>query len=312
MKDRKLNKKNLIIEEIFYIFILIYGALFLIVFTKSAYENNMLFGISIGVVSVIAIVMYLWFVIFRLKVILTKDVIYEEDIEFFKMFKLKKKSSDKVPVEGVVSDEKFAELDKDKDGRIMVNEFYPKSEEEIIELLVKQDEKFSKTLFSEVVYYIYQMYEESINKLDSSIIRPFMTDAMFFQHNLLINDYSNSKNKEVRQNVRVKGMLLKNFKVEGNKEILEVALTSKMKKYSTDEDGRVVDGDQFDYVDVPYILTFVRKVGVVTDNVHNIENCPNCGAVIKINDDGVCDYCNTNVVSGEFGWVLSDIKCIDI
>ena len=102
------------------------------------------------------------------------------------------------------------------------------------------------------------------------------------------------------------------FKVEGKNEILTVALTSKMKKYSINSDGEVVTGSKDEYIDCPYIMTFVRKVGVKTKENYNIENCPNCGAVVKINDDGVCDYCSTYVVSGEYGWVLTDINMIDI
>jgi hypothetical protein len=37
-------------------------------------------------------------------------------------------------------------------------------------------------------------------------------------------------------------------------------------------------------------------------------NCPNCGAALKINRAGVCEYCQGKVTSGEFDWVLSRIE----
>ena len=45
MKKRdKGSKKNLIIEEIFYIFMFIYGSLFLMAFTLSAFKNGFIFS----------------------------------------------------------------------------------------------------------------------------------------------------------------------------------------------------------------------------------------------------------------------------
>ena len=37
-------------------------------------------------------------------------------------------------------------------------------------------------------------------------------------------------------------------------------------------------------------------------------NCPNCGALLKINMAGVCEYCNGKLSSGAFDWVLSRIE----
>lgn len=64
----------------------------------------------------------------------------------------------------------------------------------------------------------------------------------------------------------------------------------------------------------PYAMVFSRNVGVKTNP--NVElsstNCSNCGAVIDVLDDGVCMYCNTSVVSGEYDWVLVYMKLINI
>ena len=48
MEKVKVSKTILIIEEIFYIFMVIYGAMFLVAFTLSAFKMNMWFGILIG------------------------------------------------------------------------------------------------------------------------------------------------------------------------------------------------------------------------------------------------------------------------
>jgi len=40
-----------------------------------------------------------------------------------------------------------------------------------------------------------------------------------------------------------------------------------------------------------------------TDNA-----CPSCGAGLKVNMEGNCEYCRALVASGDFDWVLSKIE----
>ncbi|MCC7539401.1 MAG: hypothetical protein IT379_24465, partial [Deltaproteobacteria bacterium] len=36
--------------------------------------------------------------------------------------------------------------------------------------------------------------------------------------------------------------------------------------------------------------------------------CPSCGAPLKINMAGACEFCSARVTTGEFDWVLSRIE----
>ena len=117
-------------------------------------------------------------------------------------------------------------------------------------------------------------------------------------------EFIKSKRKDIRDNINIKGVLLKDFRVENNKEILIVAITAKMR--------RVFECEETEYT-YPYIMAFSRNVGVKTNP--NIElsatNCSNCGAVIEVSDDGICNYCNTSLISGEHEWVLVDLKLVN-
>src|SRR5207302_4684777 len=33
--------------------------------------------------------------------------------------------------------------------------------------------------------------------------------------------------------------------------------------------------------------------------------CPNCGGLLKLNDDGKCDYCGADISSGKYDWVVT-------
>ena len=105
MEKVKVSKTVLIIEEIFYIFMIIYGAMFLIAFTLSAFKMNMWFGILIGALCGLGAGIFVYFVLFRLKLICTKKVIYESDLVFWRRFiPSKYNEEEKEEVKSIVSD----------------------------------------------------------------------------------------------------------------------------------------------------------------------------------------------------------------
>ena len=60
-------------------------------------------------------------------------------------------------------------------------------------------------------------------------------------------------------------------------------------------DGKLVDGDKDEYMEVPYILSFIRKKGVKYDQSTPIDNCPHCGKKLKVNEDGYCLECDVDI-----------------
>ena len=51
----------------------------------------------------------------------------------------------------------------------------------------------------------------------------------------------------------------------------------------------------------------IRRRGVQEGTRSPIQ-CPNCGAELKINMAGVCEYCESKITRGDFDWVLSRIE----
>jgi predicted lipid-binding transport protein (Tim44 family) len=53
---------------------------------------------------------------------------------------------------------------------------------------------------------------------------------------------------------------------------------------------------------------FQRSSGAVTKPAGLMSHkCPNCGAPINVNAEGICEYCHQQVMSGKYDWVLSRI-----
>lgn len=44
------------------------------------------------------------------------------------------------------------------------------------------------------------------------------------------------------------------------------------------------------------------------DNEKNTSNCENCGAKMELNNIGTCEYCKSNLINGNYSWVMSKIN----
>lgn len=189
-------------------------------------------------------------------------------------------------------------------GYILKDEPYYLTEEEVLDKILKVDKDFSKTHFYSYIKSLFIIIQEAWTERDFHKLRFFEDDRLFYNHKKEIMELIKSKRKDIRDNINIKGVLLKDFRVENNKEILIVAITAKMR--------RVFECEETEYT-YPYIMAFSRNVGVKTNP--NIElsatNCSNCGAVIEVSDDGICNYCNTSLISGEHEWVLVDLKLVN-
>ena len=95
---------------------------------------------------------------------------------------------------------------------------------------------------------------------------------------------------------------------------LEYLKENNIKGLILDVDNTLIDFDLNVIEGLEQWHNEIRKNGVKTktDSHLSTNNCPNCGAVIEVDDNGVCKYCETSLVSGDTEWVLSDIRNIKI
>lgn len=236
------------------------------------------------------------------------------------LIKEKDISLSKTSVSGIIEENQKEILDKDKDGKIAVSEFYPLTEQEVINKLISVDQNFSKENFIVWVKAVYNRIIKAFTERDALILRTFEDDNLYRIHKSEIQKSLNSNIKINIEKNYIKGVLIKDFKIEGSKEILTVALRSSIKGSMVGNEKKIKLNvfdltEEKQVIEQSYILTFSRNKGIKTiKNKSNksTSNCPNCGAVTNVNDKGVCDYCGTTVTSGEYDWVLIDIKTIQL
>jgi len=151
-------------------------------------------------------------------------------------------------------------------------------------------------------------------KRDWEEIRLYETNELFEQHKTQLQGYINNGTINVMDRICVNYAKLNKFEQTADKDILNIALNSSMIDYIKDEKtGAVLKGNTEIRLTNTYILTFVRKKGVLTQaggpKVASA-NCPNCGAPTKVALAGKCEYCGSIIKIEEHGWVLSNLERI--
>ena len=92
-------------------------------------------------------------------------------------------------------------------------------------------------------------------------------------------------------------------------ESLTVRVFASLRDYTVDEkSGQVISGDPKRPRAFSEYWTFIRRVGHKPSRA-NGQQCPACGAPLdRINQAGVCEYCQSVITKGDFDWVLSNIE----
>ena len=175
----------------------------------------------------------------------------------------------------------------------------------------ENDPDFSAEKFLGWAQEVFMKIQEAWTTRDWKVIRPFESETLFNTHKQQLDEYIRMNKINVIEKVGIKHCSLKSYTVDGDKEVMVVALNAILRDYVIDATTRnVLESDPNRDWFMKYELTFNRKVGVKTHpGMSNMSttNCPNCGAPTEITSSGQCPYCGSVITNGEHDWVLSNL-----
>lgn len=195
-----------------------------------------------------------------------------------------------------------------------INTVVYKDESIITEEIRTIDPVFSKDAFIGWVREVFIKIQTAWTARDWKVIRPFESNELFSQHSLQLQEYINNNKINIIEKININTCVLREFKQDGDKEVIVVELHAIMRDYVVDANTRkVLESDPNKDWYMKYLMTFNRKSGVKTKegtSNKSTTNCPNCGAPTDITSSGQCNYCDSIITTGEHDWVLSDIRAI--
>jgi uncharacterized protein (DUF2235 family) len=132
---------------------------------------------------------------------------------------------------------------------------------------------------------------------------------MFDTHTYWMNEYKRQRIINVVKNIHLKQITPVKFAQDKFFSSITVRVHASMIDYKESEDGKVMSGETRRSIEFAEYWTFIRGHGAKTSPLKADNTCcPSCGAELKINMSGICEYCESKITSGDFDWVLSSIE----
>lgn len=187
-------------------------------------------------------------------------------------------------------------------------------DDQITAEITKNDEFFSKEKFLGWTKEVFITLQNAWTERDWSKIRPFEKEELFKLHERQLQEYINLGRINVMERINVNQAYMNLYRRDSQYEYVTVYMNVRMVDYIIDENTKaVLKGDPNTDCHMQYLLTFMRKKGVVTNPATSNKStvsCPHCGAPVQITSAGQCEYCDFIITTGEHDWVLVNLDSI--
>ena len=171
----------------------------------------------------------------------------------------------------------------------------------------KNNSNFSWGAFQARARLIFDELQAAWSTLNWDRARPHETDNLFQMHQYWIDAYRQQKLRNLLDQCSITAMQPVKIKEDAFYNSITVRIGAQGLDYTVDENGKVVAGSKTSPRRWSEYWTFIRNRKAQTAPRADL-NCPNCGAPLKINAVGICEFCGGKITSGEFDWVLSRIE----
>jgi Tim44-like domain len=155
---------------------------------------------------------------------------------------------------------------------------------------------------------IFDELQAAWSTLDWERARPHETDNIFQMHRYWIEAYRRAGLRNMLDQCRVTSMQPVKIMEDAFYNAITLRIWAEGYDYTVDGSGRVVAGSKRDLRRWSEYWTFIRNRNARPQHARTELSCPNCGAGLKVNATGICQFCGGKVTSGEFDWVLSKIE----
>lgn len=179
--------------------------------------------------------------------------------------------------------------------------------------LKKKDPNFSEAKFLDDAANLYVRMQNCWTAKDLEPVRPHLSAELYAKSDRQIQAYKNNHQTDHVERISVLDTRIVGCDTDSVNDIITVQLTARVVDYVTDDNtGAIIRGSNSKELFMTYQWTFIRTLGKQTGAEGGIdsEHCPNCGAPIDLNRSAVCQYCGATITSGDYDWVVSNIRGI--
>jgi predicted lipid-binding transport protein (Tim44 family) len=141
-------------------------------------------------------------------------------------------------------------------------------------------------------------------------VRHLITDRLWESNNFWIEFYRKNDLNNRLDNTKIQFVDIAKIEMDNFYEAITARVFATCNDYVVKSGTEnVVGGDKYARRAFSEYWTFIRRTGVEKGlDTFDKTKCPNCGAPAdKMGQNAICEYCDTKITTGEFGWVLAAI-----
>ena len=180
------------------------------------------------------------------------------------------------------------------------------------------DPNFSEAAMKEKIANLYVRMQNAWQAKEFENMRPFMTDALYSQFKLQLDEIIRSECTNYVERIAVLDTNLTGWRSDEVVDAIVAVVNTRIVDYTlNDKTGKLVSGSKTAEKFMTYEWTLIRSKGMTTpvaagegsEDTVTI-HCPSCGAPVEINQSAKCPYCDSVINAGDYDWVISAIKGI--
>ncbi len=194
----------------------------------------------------------------------------------------------------------------EEQGTDLPTVFEPDAGERLLYLQAR-DPAFSWPAFEARLGLIFSQLQEAWSNREWTHARPYVSDRLFQSTTYWIDAYREAHLRNVTENARIARIELCRVETDRWYDALTVRVHASSIDYTISDQGEVKSGSQARRRAYTEYWTLIRGAQV-KGSPSSTKSCPQCGAGLRIDMAGSCEYCGAKVTSGAFDWVLSLIE----
>lgn len=175
-------------------------------------------------------------------------------------------------------------------------------------VLASEDPALTQDAIQARLFLIFEQLNKSWQGLDLTDARPYVSDGLFDYLQYWIKAYKDQGLRNKVDNAHITQWTVCKIVRDKWFDAMTCRVWATGRDYTIeDATGKVVGGNK--RMERPYTeyWTLIRNAKA-RGEPSGKKQCPKCGAEMKINMAGTCEYCGAHLTSGEFDFVLSKIE----
>jgi hypothetical protein len=174
--------------------------------------------------------------------------------------------------------------------------------------LAMRDPGFHWQLFTGRAAHMFRELQQAWTEQSEPRMRPYVTDTLFDTVRYWMARYRETGIREMIEGLEITQIVVAKIEHDAWFDAITVRIYASMREYQVDSSGRLVSGSKDKPRRFSEYWTLIRRSDRAHGESRDPASCPSCGAPLdRINRAGICEYCNSKVVTGDFDWVLAII-----